>query len=172
MLAMSTPRDHRHASFLALLDSLPTRWQHHKAISPLPHRLAMRALEILALAAAIFITPTGIQRIVQSLDDVYELLGRRARSPYDGATPWASVLFAMGLLAVWHVVLGKLSYGWDDGGRKGRGSWGRLLGRVIIPGLLLVFGVRFGMSLLGRVWWDEKEFVKGNVVDVRDVDGL
>ncbi|KAF2821173.1 hypothetical protein CC86DRAFT_110150 [Ophiobolus disseminans] len=139
---------------LQSLSSLSTRWHTHKKTSPLPHRLAMRILEIVALAGAMFIVPTGIHRIVQSFDEVYELLGRRARSPYTPATPWVSVLVAGVLLAGWQVCLGRLSYTAVmevEGARGRRSPWGRVLGRIIMPILLLSLGVHFAYQLLGAV---------------------
>jgi hypothetical protein len=117
----------------------------------------MRALEITALAATMFIVPTFMHKGVTALDDVYELLGRRARSPYEVDVPWSSVVIAMVCMAGWHVWLGRLSYktvveSSSDGLEgKGRISWGRVLGRVIIPLLLVVFGVQFAVQVVGRV---------------------
>jgi hypothetical protein len=127
----------------------------------------MRVLEIIALAAAMFIVPTLIHQGVKSLDDVYELLGRRARSPYEPAIPWTSVVVAISILVVWHVWLGRMSYktvveGKRDGGMDGI-SWGRVLGRIVIPFLLVVFGVQFAHQLFVRVT-SPAPLVKGNVV--------
>jgi hypothetical protein len=134
------------------MDNLSS-YQHHKSTANLPLHLAMRLLQVLALAAAMFIVPTLMHRIVQSLDDVYELLGRRARSPYEPAIPYTSVFIATVLLLGWHVWLGRLSYKTvvEGSGEKGRVSWGRVLGRIVVPFLLLSLGLQFVWELSAGV---------------------
>jgi cell division protein FtsB len=137
--------------------SLSSRWQQRKETAGFPQRLGMRIIEITILAAAMFIIPTTIHRIVQSLDEVYELLGRRARSPYAQAVPWTSALVATVLLLGWHVWLGRLSYKTiiEDQQKtsesKKRVSWDRILGRIVIPLLLLSYGVHFAYQLFHRL---------------------
>jgi hypothetical protein len=154
----SSPIHQREASSgpMRTLDSLSTSWQHYRNTAAISQRLGMRVLEVIALAAAMFIIPMFIHQVVRSFDDVYELLGRRARSPYSPAIPWRSVFVASVLLAGWHLWLGRLSYktivesNGDAGGKK-RVSWGRVLGRIVLPLLLLSFGLQFAYLLSDRV---------------------
>lgn len=138
---------------------LPETWHLNKLSAPLPKRLAMSLFELILVAAAMFIVPTILHKGVQSFDDLNELLGRRAGSPYSSGL-WSSVVIAVGLLVVWHVCLGRLSYKMvfeDRTGRKdekaaSRGfSWGLVLGRIIIPLLILVLGVHFGFQVLSAL---------------------
>ncbi|KAH7071975.1 hypothetical protein BKA63DRAFT_378580, partial [Paraphoma chrysanthemicola] len=128
------------------------RWQHCKSISGIPLRLSMRLLEVIALAASMFVLPAGIHYIVQVFDETYEIVGRRARSPYD--VPFSGVSIAIaGLISLaWHLWLGRLSYSAiveeqrdaGNGDAKTRKiSWGRILGRIVIPIALLSLGVHF-----------------------------
>ncbi|KAF1850797.1 uncharacterized protein K460DRAFT_400835 [Cucurbitaria berberidis CBS 394.84] len=148
--------------------SLLSTWHIHKQEANAGKRLGMRSLELLAVTGAMFVVPSVIQRLVHSLDDVYELLGRRARSPY-ATISWTGVIVALLLLLAWHVWLGRLSYRvvLEDGPARragerssarderveqntasGRVKWGRVLGRVVIPLLLVVFAVHFVYQLL------------------------
>jgi hypothetical protein len=116
--------------------------------SPLPQRLALHTLHFLLLTAALYIVPTLMHHAVTSLDSVYEVLGRRTRSPYT----LSSVFFASVLLVGWHVWLGRLSYKTVVEGRKvGQVSWGRILGRVVVPGLVLVLGIEFAWEVSVKV---------------------
>lgn len=168
---MSTSTTHHKQTsngFMSTLDSLSTTWQNHRNTAALPQRLGMRILEIVALAAAMFIVPMSIHRVVQSLDDVYELLGRRARSPYSPSVPWTSVIIAVVLLAGWHLWLGRLSYktiieSSENSRSKSKVSRGRVLGRIVIPLLLLAFGVQFAYQLFERVT-KPLPLVTGNIV--------
>lgn len=170
-LTMSSPPPHHKQTStdpMRTLDSLSTTWQHHKKTAAFPQRLGMRVLEVVALAAAMFIVPTFIHRVVQSFDDVYELLGRRARSPYSPAIPWTSVIISFVLLAGWHFWLGRLSYKTiiesnEDAGSKRRVSWGRVLGRIVMPLFLLSFGLQFAYLLFERIT-KPAPIVIGNVV--------
>jgi len=112
-------------------------------------RLSMRFLESSTLAATMLFVPALMHRIVQSLDNVYELLGRRARSPYEPVVPWTSLFIATFLLLGWHVWLGRLSYKTvvEGSGGKGKVSWGRVLGRIVVPFLLLSLWVQFVWQL-------------------------
>jgi hypothetical protein len=105
----------------------------------LPFRLLNLTLQTLLLAAALYLIPTSIHHIVLSLDTIHELLGRRARSPYAPDIPWTSVLIA------WHVWLGRMSY---KASGKGAGAWGKVLGRIVVPGAVIMFGVLFGWKVV------------------------
>jgi hypothetical protein len=168
---MSSPPIHHKQAYngpMKTLDSWSTMWQNHRTNATLPQRFGMRVLEVIALAAAMFIVPTSIHRVVQSFDKVHELLGRRARSPYSPAIPWTSVIISTVLLTGWHLWLGRLSYKTivesnADTGSKGRASWGRVLGRIIMPLLLLSFGLQFAYLLLEKVT-KPVPIVTGNVI--------
>lgn len=133
--------------------NLLSSYQKHKSTASLPLRLSMRFLEVSTLAATMLIVPALIHRIVRSLDDVYELLGRRARSPYEPVVPWTSLFIATVLLVGWHVWLGRLSYKTvvEGSGGKGRVSWGRVLGRIVVPILLLLLWLQFVWELCHKL---------------------
>jgi membrane protease YdiL (CAAX protease family) len=116
--------------------------------SPLLSRLALPILKFLLLTASLYIVPTLIHTAVRALDALYELQGRRSRSPYTLST----ILAASALLVAWHVWVGRLSYKTIvEGKRRGGVSWGRVLGRVIVPGILIIFGLGFVGEVVGRV---------------------
>lgn len=74
------------------------------------------------------------------------------------------------LLVGWHIWLGRLSYKTiveDDG--KVESSWGRILGRIVVPLLLLSFGVYFGIQVFGRMV-SPIPYVTGNVNDAKEVE--
>jgi hypothetical protein len=158
------------------MENLASRWQHGKRNAAIPQRLGMRLLEVIALAGAMFIVPTGIHRIVQSVDEVHELLGRRARSPYAPQLPMMSVLVATMLLAGWHIWVGRLSYkaimeDEDDKARaskQGQSSWGRILGRIVIPLVLLSFGVHFVYMLFDK-FANPAPFVTPNLTNGKEI---
>lgn len=155
----------------------------------------MRVLEVIAVTAAMFLIPTIIQQLVHSMDEVYELLGRTARSPYTSIS-WPSIVVAAVLLLGWHLWLGRLSYsvileeespvrcedkGKSDGDeqtkklKKARISWGRVLGRIVIPFFLLAFAAQFAYQLQ-RSLASPKPLITANTVDVKEegilVDGI
>ncbi|KAF2849503.1 hypothetical protein T440DRAFT_480030 [Plenodomus tracheiphilus IPT5] len=153
---------------LTTLTTLQTSWHTTKRSSPLLARLGMRGAEILALAVIMLIVPLMIQSLVLCFGQLYEVVGRRARSPYTGSS-WGSVDIAMGLMVGWVGVLGWLGYRVDfEGGRvggekEGRSvSWGRVVGRIGIPLLLIVLMGHFAVMVLRRVV-DPLPFVMGDV---------
>jgi hypothetical protein len=140
----------------------------------------MRLLEVVALAAAMFIVPASIHYVVQSIDETYEILGRRARSPYAPPTSVVSIAIANVLLVAWHVCLGRLSYSAimeesDEGDIKKeetkprRVYWGRVLGRIVVPMLLLSLGVHFVYQLAQRLS-TPAPFITPNVIDAKEVE--
>ena len=108
---------------------------------PLLTRLARSILSLVALTIALYILPTFIQHIAHSLSALSALTGRRARTAFEDI-PASSVVVGVAVLAVWHGVLAGLSY---YSVRRRDGSWGRVLGRVVVPGVLLG-------GLMVRVW--------------------
>lgn len=145
-------------------------------------RLSITVLKIFLMAIVMFLVPRTIHSIVHNFDILQEITGRRARSPFELYVRWGrSVIVALGLLVTWHEVLRRLSYrivSKDNGGdafvktgrEEKRGllnvSWGTVLGRVIIPGMLLGFLV----PLVWRVvkYGDMRELVAMNTVDPAD----
>ncbi|KAF1912985.1 hypothetical protein BDU57DRAFT_521617 [Ampelomyces quisqualis] len=129
-------------------------------------RILTLPLKLLALTTAIYILPTAMHTITTSLSDLYDLVGRRARSPYAPDAPLASVIGAGVMLLAWHVWLGRLSYvGIMEGTKRHGGmSWGRLLGRIVLPGVLLVTGVVFAAGVGRKVRGEGVVFVKGNTI--------
>ncbi|KAF2127622.1 hypothetical protein P153DRAFT_294677 [Dothidotthia symphoricarpi CBS 119687] len=133
------------------LHSLFPRWHVKRRDASLVKRLGMRCLETLFVAAAMYILPTLIHGIVQSFDHLYELMGRRAPSPFINSTSWWNIVVAMTLLLNWHIWLGRLSYQVELKNTKDRSSWGRILGQVGIPLLLLVLGSHSVYQVIGRL---------------------
>jgi len=191
MASTSTPSLHAtpsSANPINALDSLTSNWdtRRHNA-SPIA-RLGMRILEVIALAATMFIVPRLIHHGVQCFDEVYEVLGRRARSPYAPSLPIASFAIAGVLMVVWHVWLGRLSYSaiMEDGAgqtkqiktqsaSQRRVSWGRILGRIVIPLVLLSLAVKFSFQLVQRLA-NPLPWITPNVNDAmevqREIDGF
>ncbi|KAF1832279.1 hypothetical protein BDW02DRAFT_503371 [Decorospora gaudefroyi] len=130
--------------------SLLTTWRTHKRESnPIKH-LAMLTLEVIALSTTMLLLPALLHAGVQTLDQLYELLSRRAQSPYLH-TSSSSILLATLILCAWHVWIGRLAFltVLEGGSRYGSAavSWGRVLGRVVVPLLLVGLGGLF----VGRV---------------------
>ena len=160
--------------------------------------MGMLCLEILALAAAMLLVPTLMHQAVCALDDVYDQLGRRARSPWEKGK-WLGVILGVAGLSVWHMWLGRLSWGvvlegaknktTDVGRIKGqRGmnenvehdgandakskmgsiSWGRVMSRIVIPLLLVILATHFTYALVCKLK-DPRPLVTRNEVDMMDV---
>jgi len=171
----STSSHHQPSSdLLKTLENLSSSWQRRKQHAAVPQQLGMRVFEIIALAGAIFIVAAAVHRIVQSIDAVYELMGRRARSPYASSSPWMSVMVAIVLLTAWHVWLGRLSYkailkDESDVSNQRRSSWGRILGRIVVPLLLLSFGVHFLYGLFDS-FTHPMPFVIPNINDGNEIE--
>lgn len=134
----------------------------------------MRILEALGLAVAMLLAPLTIQNVVLCLDALHEFMGRRAQSPYVPVS-WVGVVFAVGFVLGWHVWLGRLSYlvvlENGEGKAEGNGhakrsterglSWGRVLGRILVPALLIVLAGGFVWDVVCRVR-DPMPFVTAN----------
>ncbi len=157
-------------------------WTDNKRRASLPWALGILAYQVLAVAGAMFLIPLSIQHVVTSFDEAYEVLGRRAHSPYTPVS-WGSVVLAILFMLSWHVWLGRLSYKTttveDDGnslrqGNKARtrqgsvgGSWDRVLGRIIFPFLLLAFALQFSFHVWTK-YTSPATMVVPNTVDIRD----
>ncbi|USP75635.1 hypothetical protein yc1106_02909 [Curvularia clavata] len=173
-------------------------WHLYKRKSTFFKRLGMHSLEVAAITAAMLMIPLTIHRAVQGFDEMYEILGRRAESPY-AQFSWMNASFAFIVLLGWHLWLGRLAYltvlegGVDeekDEGREGKStlsssstdqsgvktgkevvSWGRLLGRIVIPLLLVTLGLHFAYQICGQFIGDEKPLITKNDVDMQEAMG-
>lgn len=186
LLTMSTTHP-RTNEFLSLL----SHWHVRKAETTFLKRLSMRGLEVVALAAAMLLVPLTMHRAVQGLDEIYELLGRRAQSPY-ATTSWMSIAAAATMLLGWHIWLGRLSYRTileatsipletastteekeylkEKKAQEERISWGRILSRLVIPCLLLTLGSHFVFEIFTRIK-DPRPRITLNTVDVQEAIG-
>ncbi|KAI4919146.1 hypothetical protein J4E85_009403 [Alternaria conjuncta] len=186
LLTMSTTHP-RTNDFLSLI----SHWHVHKAETTFLKRLSMRGLEVVALAAAMLFVPVTMHRAVQGLDEIYELLGRRARSPY-ATTSWMSIAAAATMLLGWHIWLGRLSYRTileaastpletsstteekeylkEKKVQEERISWGRILSRLVIPCLLLTLGSHFVFEIFTRIK-DPRPRITLNTVDMQEAIG-
>jgi hypothetical protein len=187
LLTMSTT----HPRTTALL-SLLSHWHVHKAETTFLRRLSMRGLEVIALAAAMLFVPLFIHRAVQGVDEIYELLGRRGQSPY-ATVPWTSIVIAAVLLLAWHIWLTRLSYRTvlEAGSipldttstteeqealqeRKMREvhiSCGRILGRLVVPCLLLTLGSHFMFQIFSRIKDPRPRITPNAVEDMQEAMG-
>ncbi|KAF1930176.1 uncharacterized protein M421DRAFT_3921 [Didymella exigua CBS 183.55] len=146
-------------------------------------RLTTLIVKVIGTALAVFLVPRTIHVLVLCLDGLYEMLGRRAASPWE-LQSFSGFGAVVGLLimAVLHHLLFLIGYGaifdedlsgpYKEGAEKGkRGvTWERVLMRVIIP--LFLYG---GLCVLAwRVWklsGDGREVVRANTVDLVDDAG-
>ncbi|KAI4958375.1 hypothetical protein J4E86_003975 [Alternaria arbusti] len=151
----------------------------------------MRGLEVVALAAAMLFVPLTMHRAVQGLDEIYELLGRRAQSPY-ATTSWMSIAAAATMLLGWHIWLGRLSYRTileagsiplettstteekeylkEKKVQEERILWGRIFSRLVIPCLLLTLGSHFVFEIFTRIK-DPRPRITLNTVDMQEATG-
>lgn len=158
------------------LPSLASRWRHTRASARLSLRIAMSLVELLLTACAMLVLPSLIQRLVRCADDVYEVVGRRARSRFE-VLDRPKLAVGAGLLAAWHIVLVVLSWRAAAGdrrrgaaggggeeeeraasvrvGSKAAWQWGRVLHRILVPAYLFValavFLYNFSAHLLAPV---------------------
>lgn len=130
-----------------------------------------------------FLIPRTIHLIVQCMSDLYELLGRRARSPWETQSLWDNgALAALAFMIVLHDLLFRISYNvilnedlekeWARQKKYGnrtwkerKVTWERILVRMVIPvliyrGLYLMFWKVWEVE--GR---DGRELVRANTVD-------
>ncbi|KAI4621860.1 hypothetical protein J4E80_004233 [Alternaria sp. BMP 0032] len=171
--------------------SLLSHWHVRKAETTFLKRLSMRGLEVVALAAAMLFVPLTMHRAVQGLDEIYEVLGRRAQSPY-ATTSWMSIAAAATMLLGWHIWLGRLSYRTileatsiplettstteemeylkEKKTQEERISWGRILSRLVIPCLLLTLGSHFVFEIFTRIK-DPRPRITLNTVDMQEAIG-
>jgi hypothetical protein len=188
------------------LVSLLQDWHLHKRETTFFRRLGMHSLEILGLATAMLLIPLTMHRAVQGLDEMYEILGRQAKSPYAHLS-WVNIVFAFVVLVAWHVWLARLTYltvldggpagDEDEAATKGKResgstasststeksssssiksenktvSWGRVLGRVVIPFLLVTLGLHFGYHVCRQLVADTRPFITRNDVDMQEAMG-
>lgn len=150
-------------------------------------RLSYLFVKTVGVALAMLLIPRMLHVGVQCFDELYEVLGRRARSPWEPRMLGGhGVVAGIVVMLVLHVALWRVCYGviLDEGegprvrvrvGKEDSSqkieegtSWERVLVRVIIPvlmfgGLLLMVWKLWGMS--GQTG---REYVKANTVDITD----
>lgn len=144
--------------------------------------LSILLFKIVATAMAMIIVPRTIHIIVQCFDDLYEMLGRRARSPWETQTLWGYGAFAALVIMLFlHDTFSRLSSNvilnedlekeWARQNKYGNRSWKerkvtweRILVKMVIP--MLVMG--FFVSMAWGVIWAVEEFVTANTVDLED----
>ena len=140
--------------------------------------LSLLFLKIAGVALAMLLLPRTMQMGVQCVDEMYETLGRRARSPWKTDTGGFGVIWGVILMLVLHGALWRVSYGCvlDERGRdvqedgsddqKNRGvTWGRVLVRIVVP-VLLYGGL---CSMIWTLWGGGgREYVTANTVDLID----
>lgn len=141
-------------------------------------RLSIFVVKVTGTALAMFLVPRLIHVLVCSLDDLYEMIGRRAVSPWETqSSSGHGVLVGLVAMAVMHHLLSRIGYGAifnkdlsdskKPGARKEEGlTWEKVLMRVIIP--VLLYG-----GLCATAWslWQrsgKREFIRANTVDVAD----
>jgi hypothetical protein len=143
--------------------------------------LSLLFLKIAGVALAMLLLPRTIQMGVQCVDEMYDMLGRRARSPWETEARGLGVICGVVLMFVLHGALWRVSYGCvlDDRGRdveedgsdgqKYRGvTWERVLVRVVVP--LLLYGGLY--SMIWTLWGGSgRECVVANTVDLIDDAG-
>ncbi|KAF2708661.1 hypothetical protein K504DRAFT_352932, partial [Pleomassaria siparia CBS 279.74] len=122
--------------------------------------------------ACIFILLSRLtHQLVRCFDSVYDATSRRSRTEFE-AVPWGRLAVGAVLLVSWHVWLARLSHvaivearvrgEAERGGRGGQVlesradeeksvSWGRILGRVLVPLFLACSGVVWSVKLTARL---------------------
>ncbi|PSN71529.1 hypothetical protein BS50DRAFT_631469 [Corynespora cassiicola Philippines] len=132
----------------------------------------MFAIRLVFQSLAMYIVPKTIHGSVQCIGAIEELLGRRARSKFD-RIPWMQISVGVLLLFAWQIVLIRVSYQavLDEPllpeneeqstnvhvqekavERKAEEadktiSWGRVLGRLVVPGFIFIFLTIWGIRI-------------------------
>lgn len=148
-------------------------------------RLSIFLLKIVGTAIAMLLLPRAIHIGVQCLDDVYETIGRRARSPWETQVLWGNgVMAGLAIMFVLHDLLRRISYSAilnedteEEQARRREGgkttwnrwnvTWERVLMRVLIP-VLLFIGLYFMILRVSEMKTQSRELVKANTVDLAD----
>lgn len=143
-------------------------------------RLSLLILRIVGTATAMLLLPRTIHLGVQCLDDMYEMLSRRARSPWETQVLWGNgVMAGLAIMFVLIDLLRRISYGIilnedDDEEREGNKlwlgrevSWEKVLMRVILP-VLLVQGLCLVAWRVSQERNTYKELVTANTVHLAD----
>ncbi|KAJ4984596.1 hypothetical protein SVAN01_09918 [Stagonosporopsis vannaccii] len=148
-------------------------------------RLSVLLLKITGTAVAMLLLPRTIQIGVQCLDDVYEAMGRRARSPWETQVLWGKgVMAGLAIMFVLHDLLRRISQNviLDEDvedeqaeqigtrNRTWRGweiTWERVLMQVIVP-LLLYMGLYLMIARVSGWRTQDRDLVKANTVDLGD----
>jgi hypothetical protein len=138
-------------------------------------RTSILLAKAIAVALAMFLIPRTIHLFVQCFDNLQEMLGRRARSPWETQVLCGNGAFIAAVAIIfWHDVLISLSRiviveeDVDDGKTPNERSvtWGRILAKAIIPLVVLGFLVIFVWK---NVWsYPPRQFVTANTADLED----
>ena len=156
--------------------SIPSNLLRH--ITRVATRLSIVLAKVVAAAIAMFLIPRAIQIFVQCFDNLQEMLGRCARSPWETESLLGSSAFVAVLaLLWWHRVLMSMSHivvAKDDeedrekySGEESK-TWERLLivVRSMLPLLVISFMVLWGSKI---VWsYSPRELITVNTVDLED----
>ncbi|KAF2629049.1 hypothetical protein BU25DRAFT_26109 [Macroventuria anomochaeta] len=150
-------------------------------------RLSILLLKVVGTAIAMFLVPRIIHIMVQCFDNLYDMLGRRAHSPWETQTLWGyGALAALAIMIILHDLLFRLSNNvilnediemeWAKQKKHGyrtwkerKVTWERILARLVIPGSVIG-----GLCVMAwRVVWvmggaDVRELVRANTVDLED----
>ena len=136
-------------------------------------------LTILFWNLATFMTQTfsfvflskAVHYFVQCLDEIYDVTGRKSRSKFEGVK-LGRIVLGVGLLLGWHVWIVRLSVvstsALDEGGKeegardegdergiRKRVSWGRILGRVLVPAFLVLSSTLWSIQLASQLLFSE-----------------
>jgi hypothetical protein len=160
------------------LRPLSTRWHLLKTRATHPQLLVLWSAELFFLTFLLYVLASTMHAVVQCFDVLYALLGRQARSPFVAGGLLGSVGVAVSVVFVgaWSLWLGRLSYcavfdgveekregeeeeeGEGQGQGHGQGekarkgvSWGRVLGRLVVPLFLVGSMLRFVYVVAERV---------------------
>lgn len=147
-------------------------------------RLSILLLKVVAAALAMLFIPRTIHTLVQCLDDIYELLDRRATSPWktQSFTGYGAII-GLVVMVVLHYLLFQVgcyvildedskTTRSDDGVRLKKSSitWERVLMRIIVP-MFLYGGLCMLVWSLWRLSGNENEKIRANTVDLTDDAG-
>ena len=150
---------------------LVSRWTVERDNAPLIQRCAMHLLELLLAAPVMFTVSGMIQQLVRLVGDLYEHMGRRARSGFD-MFYFPGIVVGGVVLVLWHMCLARLSflaivgkaeqerlqeskatkedYG-EDPQQQGI-PWNRILRRILVPAYLALALVLFFRHLAGQLF--------------------
>ncbi|KAF2635487.1 hypothetical protein P280DRAFT_523031 [Massarina eburnea CBS 473.64] len=148
-----------------------TNWRHTRNTASPTLRLLMLIPEILFTALSIRVFATTQHLLVRVVDETWETLSRRARSPFSPFSVWSLGLGVL-VICAWHGGLARLSCVAGDGldgkgeseseseseglgkerRKSGGKSWSRVMGTIVVPGYLVLSFLFYVVQVVGRVW--------------------